>query len=353
MKIRLLILGTLGLFWSQIAMAESCYLLIEKTGKFEPMLLFEVTSTLLAQFVEPVQEFPPGGVSSKDCLYRLSVFEDPTTLSISIAGRKVAGLGNSDQKGIKGLQQSILRALWGANSEIQNKVCVGYQSILTQECGDLSASTKEEAYEEEEEEEESDSIGEFWFAADEQEEYAIYLNFKGSKRIKVCEMDGENYYFEELRIRNQMIEWGEEQYEVYIEEDILLLEGQNPQEFDLIDTTSEICAFYFSSEVPSKLKISELSGIWYVEFEEEEDEEDEVVEAIYVNIDEEGNAEICEIKKGEVDGQHSGVFKNSTFTGEDDEPVPAALISGILLIKGDDYVDMFTRTDKAPDDCWD
>lgn len=99
MKIRLLILTTIGLFWTQIALAESCYLLIEKTGQFEPTLLFEVTSTLLAQFIEPVQQFPPGGVNKKDCLYMLSVFEDSTTLSISISGRYVAGLGNADQKG--------------------------------------------------------------------------------------------------------------------------------------------------------------------------------------------------------------------------------------------------------------
>jgi hypothetical protein len=348
MKIRLLILGTLGLFWSQIAMADSCYLLIEKTGKFEPMLLFEVTSTLLAQFVEPVKEFPPGGVNQKDCLYRLSVFEDSANLSISISGRYVAGLGNADQKGIKGLQQSILRALWGADSEIQQEICVGYQSILSQECDDLSPL-------EEVDEDEPYSTKELWFAADEEEEYAIYLNFKDSSAIEVCEMDGENYYFEKLEIKNQRIEWGEEQYEIEIEEEMLLFKGENPQEFESIEAAPEICDFYFSSEVLPKLKISELSGIWYVEFEEEEEEEeeDEVVEAIYVNIDEEGNAEFCEIKKGEVDGQHSGVFKSSTFTREDDEPVPAALISGNLLIKGDDYLEMFTRTDKAPDDCWD
>lgn len=237
------------------------------------------------------------------------------------------------------MQQSILRALWGADAEIQHEICVGYQSIMNQECDALSPLTAVD-------EDESKSNDEYWFVAEEEDQYAIYLKFKGSSELAVCAMEGENYYFENLEIKNQKVEWNEQQYEIEFEEDLLLFKGEDPQEFDFIETTTEICDFYFSSKAPSDLKVSELKGTWYAEFEEDE-------EALYFNFDQEDNAEICELKKGEVVSQSSGVFKNSAFSWEDDEPVPVALISGMLMINGEDYLDIFTKTDQAPDDCWD
>jgi len=337
MKIQSILFCVILILLTQLAMAESCYLLVEKTGKFERTTIFELTSTLLAQFVEPVEEFPSGGVSKKDCLYKISVLQDSESLSIAISGRHVAGLGQADKKGLSGLQQSILRALWGADAEIQSEMCIGYQSLLNKECEKLLDVASSEAIE-------SDSTPGFWFVEYEEDDATTYLKFKENKTIGVCSNEKNEYYFEELVIKDQMVEWEQDEYEIEVEDDILLLKGEDTLEFEYKESVSEICRFYLTDESYAETDYDLLEGVWYTEFEDDD-------EALYIVFNHSGDAEICELKTGEVVDQFSGVAEDDTFIWDDDPPVPMLLSSDYLMIKGEDYTVMLSKTSKTPEVC--
>ena len=337
MKIKSILFCLISLFLTQLAMAESCYLLIEKTGKFERTTIFEITSTLLAQFVEPVEEFPAGGVKKQDCLYKLSVLEDSNSLSIAISGRYVAGLGQADQIGISGLQQSILRALWGADAEIQSEMCVAYQSLLDKECEESMIAVSDEPTQ-------SSSTPEFWFAEYEEDDTTIYLKFTENNTIDVCINEKGEYYFETLAIKNQKVEWDQEEYQIEYENDILLLKGEDDLDFEFKESVPEICQFFLTQKSSAAIDYDLLEGTWYVEFEDED-------AALYIVFNQDGEAEICELKTGKVVDQLSGVAKNDSFIWGDDQPVPMMLSSDYLFIKGEDYVDTLVKTDTTPEAC--
>lgn len=337
MKKHFLLVGILFLISAQIGFSESCYLLIEKTGSFDQSTIFEVSSALLAQFVEPVQEFPPAGVGKKDCLYRINVLEDPHTLSVSISGRHSGGIGNSEKKGIIGLQQSILRAFLGNDAEARVDICHAYKILLEKECENAEALKSE--VEQRMPEEEKD----IWHLRYEDDDVTIYLSFKNDKVIEICSLEVEEYNFERIKIKDDIVTWDEQEYEIKYEDEQLLLEGKDTYEFEYKDSASDVCHFYFYRNTLNTIDYEALEGIWFIEH-------DEVV-SIYMQFNDDGEASICELKNGEIVDHSEGKIEDAHFIWEDDAGVPVMLKSDFLLIKGEDYVDILTKTDKAPQGC--
>ena len=59
-----------------LAEQEPCYVVIESPGSYENLVVTSITLTMIRQFVEPsIQPFPTGGISEKECMYRVNVTE--------------------------------------------------------------------------------------------------------------------------------------------------------------------------------------------------------------------------------------------------------------------------------------
>lgn len=114
----------------------SCYLQIEKSAGLDPAVIQNTTLPVLNQYVDSVETIPLEGVRADDCRYTVELTRSEGSLFISLSGRKINAIASSDDSGMKGFTQALLRAVhktFTAEAK-KNRICQAYPSLLAADC---------------------------------------------------------------------------------------------------------------------------------------------------------------------------------------------------------------------------
>ena len=135
------VLLTFALFSNALAESQDCYVHIEKSGNFDPNIISSSAISIISQYVEKVKISPPGGFKMKDCSYDVSLSESMEGFFLSISGRKINSIGNSNLPGIKGFTQSLLRSIYRTldNEDKKQEICQKYNSLMKDDCQTVEA----------------------------------------------------------------------------------------------------------------------------------------------------------------------------------------------------------------------
>lgn len=122
--------------------ADNCYLVVEKSGDYNPTSISDYAIPLISRYIETV--ISPGyeGVGSRDCQYKISLSENIEGISIALGGRNAASFGDSKRSGMKGVKQALLRAIYRAAPHQKSEICDLYSSVIPEDCG-ISPQKKE------------------------------------------------------------------------------------------------------------------------------------------------------------------------------------------------------------------
>ena len=114
---------------------KSCYLSVKTSGDFNPVLISEISSSLVSQYIKEVQPIPPSGIrGDTKCVYDVSVTSDAGKTFVSLRGEGINSFGDSSLEGTDGFQQSILRSIYRSQRDKRELICSDYPKIL-EECG--------------------------------------------------------------------------------------------------------------------------------------------------------------------------------------------------------------------------
>ena len=136
---------TLLLCFLTFNVAADCYITVEKAASQNEEMLQSQAETYLTQFVEKVLPIPYGGISSNDCLYKISLMENREGFFVTISGDHLNSDGFSQETGFAGVKQAMLRAIYKVMPEQQETICDIHKNILWEECGGTRPETFSEA----------------------------------------------------------------------------------------------------------------------------------------------------------------------------------------------------------------
>ena len=114
---------------------KPCYISVNSSGEFNQVLLSNISTSLISQYIRQVSPFPSGGLSgSNHCIYEVSVTKDGEKTFVTLQGKDLNSFGESDTKGTDGFKESILRSLYRSQRDKRGLICSDYPKIL-EECG--------------------------------------------------------------------------------------------------------------------------------------------------------------------------------------------------------------------------
>ena len=116
------------------AFGEKCYLVVEKAGNFNPQILITLGTSLISQYFQTVEAIPNSGIGTESCTYKVALTEGGGSIFITITGQGLNAYGDTNQQGMKGLQQAFLRAIFRAKLEKKQEICNAYASVLQEDC---------------------------------------------------------------------------------------------------------------------------------------------------------------------------------------------------------------------------
>lgn len=205
MKRHVLLLTSILIFFSNMAMGKSCYLDVTDVGEFGQDVVLEMGISLVSQFFEPVKIIPPGGIGQNECLYKLTVIKGKTVRAIAISGPAVNAYGDSELKGLKGLQHALLKGIYRANPKKRVEICQSYQNILSFECDRIAQQQKEK----------SSMVG-IWLSRDLSQDMEYYIEIKKNNKVYGCEVKDGSYRddYEGKVVKGQLIWEAEEEESV-------------------------------------------------------------------------------------------------------------------------------------------
>ncbi|MCP4297385.1 MAG: hypothetical protein GY786_17420, partial [Proteobacteria bacterium] len=130
----LLLTSLLMIMFSSLSLGLGCYLTIEESGDYNPKAISEFAIPVISQYVEHLSPIPPSGISANACQYQLSISESRTALSITKKKKNMNAYGDSNQLGMNGVREAILRAIYRTKPERKSEICRVYSSFLV-DCG--------------------------------------------------------------------------------------------------------------------------------------------------------------------------------------------------------------------------
>ena len=114
---------------------KSCYLSVKTSGDFNPVLISEISTSLVSQYIKEVLTIPSSGIrGDTKCVYDVSVTSDAGKTFVSLRGEGINSFGDSSLEGTDGFQQSILRSIYRSQRDKRELICSDYPKIL-EECG--------------------------------------------------------------------------------------------------------------------------------------------------------------------------------------------------------------------------
>ena len=91
-------------FWSSNLVGQSdsvCYLNVNSSKELNQVLLSNISTSLISQYIRQVSQFPSGGLSgSNHCIYEVSVTKDGEKTFVTLQGKDLNSFGESDNSGI-------------------------------------------------------------------------------------------------------------------------------------------------------------------------------------------------------------------------------------------------------------
>ena len=121
---------------------KSCYLSVKTSGDFNPVLISEISSSLVSQYISEVIPIPPSGIrGDTKCVYDVSVTSDAGKTFVSLRGEGINSFGDSSLEGTDGFQQAILRSIYRSQRDKRGLICSDYPKIL-EECGGVVRKVK-------------------------------------------------------------------------------------------------------------------------------------------------------------------------------------------------------------------
>ena len=91
---------------------ETCYVGVEGSKGFNLNLFSQISKSLISQYLKPVKNIPPGGISSDSCVYEITVTKEGDTTFVVFSGEDLNSYGDSKLSGADGFQQSVLLNLF-------------------------------------------------------------------------------------------------------------------------------------------------------------------------------------------------------------------------------------------------
>ena len=114
---------------------NSCYLSVKTSGDFNPVLISEISTSLVSQYIKEVLTIPSSGIrGDTKCVYDVSVTSDAGKTFVSLRGEGINSFGDSSLEGTDGFQQSILRSIYRSQRDKRGLICTDYPNLL-EECG--------------------------------------------------------------------------------------------------------------------------------------------------------------------------------------------------------------------------
>ena len=114
---------------------EPCYVGVKTSKEFNSVLVSEISSSLISQYITEVKSIPPSGLSDEpSCIFEVSVTKDGEKTFVTLKGNNLNSFGDSLQDGTDGFQESILRSIYRSQRDKRDLICGDYGNIL-EECG--------------------------------------------------------------------------------------------------------------------------------------------------------------------------------------------------------------------------
>ena len=108
---------------------------IKTSGDFNPVLISEISTSLVSQYIKEVLTIPSSGIrGDTKCVYDVSVTSDEGKTFVSLRGEGINSFGDSSLEGTDGFQQSILRSIYRSQRDKRGLICSDYPNLL-EECG--------------------------------------------------------------------------------------------------------------------------------------------------------------------------------------------------------------------------
>lgn len=118
-----------------------CYVVVESTGSYDNLTITSIATSLLKKYVDPnTMPAPLAGFSEKECHYRINISEKKGSIKAFLFGNSISDYGTSELRAEKGLEQSILKAVFKgiADRSKRQNICRDHQEMLFIECHGLS-----------------------------------------------------------------------------------------------------------------------------------------------------------------------------------------------------------------------
>ena len=88
---------------------KPCYISVNSTGEFNQVLLSNISTSLISQYIRQVSQIPSGGLSgSNHCIYEVSVTKDEEKTFVTLQGKDLNSFGESHKKCTDGFKEYIL-----------------------------------------------------------------------------------------------------------------------------------------------------------------------------------------------------------------------------------------------------
>ena len=114
---------------------EPCYLGIKTSKEFNTVLVSEISTSLISQYIGEVQSIPPSGLSGKpSCIYEVSVTKDGEKTFVTLQGKDLNSYGDSKLGGTEGFEQSLLKSLYRSLRNKRKVICDDYGELI-EKCG--------------------------------------------------------------------------------------------------------------------------------------------------------------------------------------------------------------------------
>ena len=92
---------------------EPCYVGVKTSKEFNTVLVSEISSSLISQYITEVESIPPSGLSGEpSCIFEVSVTKDGEKTFVTLKGNNLNSFGDSQLEGTDGFQESILRSIY-------------------------------------------------------------------------------------------------------------------------------------------------------------------------------------------------------------------------------------------------
>ena len=97
---------------------EHCYVGIKTSKEFNTVLVSEISTSLISQYIREVQSIPPSGLSGQpSCIYEVSVTKDGEKTFVTLKGNDLNSFVDSNYEGTDGFKVSILRSIFSSQSD--------------------------------------------------------------------------------------------------------------------------------------------------------------------------------------------------------------------------------------------